>query len=114
MVWLLAALWFLSILTCWLFHLLLVREMRRDHSEQRATWELKEERLLNRCMTKDWQSYVQLQSLQESSTSFPAIEGEGIGLSEESEARAWAEAHGLSDVGEVVYEQDFRDLGLVE
>ncbi len=112
MVWLLAALWFLTVLTCWLFHFLLIREMREDYNQQRVTWELKEERLLNRCMTKDWQSYVQLQSQQGFSTSSPAIDGEGVGLSEESEAKAWAEVHGLSDVGEVVYEQDFRDLGL--
>lgn len=112
MAWLLAGLWFLTVLTCWLFHFLMTREMRQDHQEQRTTWELKEERLLNRCMTRDWQSYVQVQSLQASSTSTPQIEGEGTGLSEESEALAWAKANGLDGVGDVIYEQDFRDLGL--
>lgn len=113
MVWLLLAINFLTLLVCWLFHHLMVSDLRKDHERQRATWEHKEERLLNRCMTKDWQSYVQMNGAMQvaSSTSEP---GEGIGMSDESEARRWAEAHGIPEFGEVLAEQDLHDLGLHE
>lgn len=122
MEWLLLALLFLTVLTCWLFHHLMVRELTAQHRAtmdslieshrvREGTWELKEERLLNRCMTKDWQSYTQVTSAMVSSTSEP---GEGIGLSDESEARAWANAHGELEIGDVLFEQDLRELGITE
>ncbi len=61
-------------------------------------------------MTKEWTSYAQMSQV----PGFSPSEGEGTGLSEESEALLWAKAHGGEGVGEVIYEQDLRDLGLVE
>lgn len=111
MPWLLGAGWLLTVLVCWVFHLLLVREMMAQHRHREATWELKEERLLNRCMTKDWQSYVQMNgAMQASSTS--DIPGEGIGMSDESEAIAWARAQAGQAVGDPLVEQEMRDLGI--
>ena len=41
--------------------------------------------------------------------------GEGIGLSDETEAERWARAMGGMDgIGEVIFEQDLKDLGLTE
>lgn len=63
-------------------------------------------------MTKDWQSYVQMNGTLASSISEP---GEGIGLSEESEAVAWAKAHGMPELGDVILDQeDMKDLGLLQ
>ncbi len=122
MPWLLGAGWLLTILVAWLFHHLMVRELLTSHRQQilalqethrdrEATWHLKEERLLNRCMTKSWQDYVQLQPQVASSTS----DHEGIGMSDETEAALWARAMGGGDgFGEVFLEQDLSELGLAE
>lgn len=41
--------------------------------------------------------------------------GEGIGLSEESEAVAWAKAHGMPELGDIILDQeDMKDLGLLQ
>lgn len=70
--------------------------------------------LLNRLMTRQWESY---QSLSLSGHSDSPFSGEGIGLSDENEARRWAESLGGQDgIGEVIAEietdQDLRELGL--
>jgi hypothetical protein len=113
MLWLLAAGWLLTVLVCWTFHLLLVRELTAQHRHREATWELKEERLLNRCMTKDWQSYVQMGATMGASSPFE-IPGEGIGQSDESEGLAWAKAHGSPELGDILLEQDLGELGILQ
>lgn len=122
MPWLLAGGWLLTILVAWLFHMQMTRDLVASHRQttedlrsewrtREADWLLKEERLLNRCMTKSWQDYVQMQP-QGSSSSEP---GEGIGLSDETEAERWARAMGgMKGIGETVFEQDLSDLGLNE
>lgn len=111
MVWLLSSLWFLSVLVMSLFHLLHLREVNQMHRQEKKDWLVLEERLLNRCMTKEWTSYAQMSSGMSVSSNY---EGEGIGLSDESEAAAWAAAHGgLEGLGETYVEVDARDLGLI-
>lgn len=120
MPWLLAAGLLLTILVAWVFHMLMTRDLIQAHRQElqelrdewrtrEADWILKEERLLNRCMTKSWQDYVQMQPVA-SSSSEP---GEGVGLSDETEAERWARAMGgMEGIGETIFEQDITDLGL--
>lgn len=90
----------------------LLENQRKDHLEQRTTWNLERERLMNRVMTKDWESYAQLsQSLVVSSSSDLPPQG----LSDETEAARWAEANGiLPGTGEVFVDlETAQDLGFV-
>lgn len=61
-------------------------------------------------MTKSWQDYVQMQP----QAAFSTSEGEGVGLSDETEAERWARAMGGDGIGETFFEQDLSDLGLTE
>lgn len=60
-------------------------------------------------MTKSWQDYVQMQPQVGSSSDVP---GEGVGLSDETEAERWARAMSMEGLGETIFEQDLTDLGL--
>lgn len=91
--------------------------LRTDHTAQRQSWEVERERLLNRCMTKEWESYAQMSTaMQVASSSSDHLPPEG--LSDETEGRRWAEQHGASGLGEVFAElhgadeTDIRGLGL--
>lgn len=88
-------------------------QARADHLEQRRSWEVERERLLNRAMTKEWESYTQMSA---ALTVTSPSDQPPQGLSDETEAQRWAEAHGA--VGETfaelhgISDNDIRDLGL--
>lgn len=61
-------------------------------------------------MTQHWQDYVQMSAGMQSSIS--EIPGEGIGLSDESEALKWAAAQNGTGLGETI-EDEMKDLGIL-
>lgn len=85
--------------------------MTTEHREQRHSWEVERERLLNRCMTKEWESYAQMAGAMQASSSSDSPFPDG--LSDETEERRWAEMHGTDGIGEVFAEVDARELGLL-
>lgn len=93
--------------TVFLFFLLLKQESR--HREREITWERERERLLNRAMTKEWASYVQMQGMLQTNSnsgSDPAV-----GMSDEEELRRIGEIQGIGEVF-VDLGDDARELGL--
>lgn len=76
----------------------------------------REKDLLNRLMTKEWESYQNLSLSQ--SNQIPTMDGEGIGLSEENEMRRLADLLGQQyPTGETLVEMgidehDRHELGL--
>lgn len=91
--------------------LLLIWQNRQQQTE-RESWQKERESLLNRCMTKEWQSFQMMQiptrSLSPSETM--------AGMSDEEELRRISQALGESQgLGEVIvdYADEFAELGLV-
>lgn len=87
------------------------RDQMQQHREERRTWEVERERLLNRAMTKEWETYVQMQSAQ---VVLPSTSDEAPrGMSDDEElrriGRAEVEADGL---GETLVELDDHDREL--
>lgn len=86
---------------------LLLKWMHRDHREQRIAWERERERLLNRAMTKEWASYVQMTGLSNQPGPTP-LEPPYQGMSDEEELRRAGEAAAQSaGLGETFV--DFSD-----
>ncbi len=90
-----------------------LEQTRTDHREQMRSWEVERERLMNRVMTKEWESYTQMTAQMQvagsvSDTSPP------VGLSDEREAEMWAQMHGGTEgIGEVFATlEDAEGLGL--
>jgi hypothetical protein len=88
----------------------LIETMRSDHRAERINWERERERLLNRAMTREWTSYLQMLPTMENSGS---TSEESKGMSDEEEMRR----AGFSDpqgFGEVVVDMtdEMRMLGL--
>lgn len=96
---------------------LLQRELdllRKDYREERRCWEAERERLLNRAMTKDWESYAQMTGAPAASPS----ELPPVGMSDETESAQWAARAGALGLGETFVEiqgfdtDDAEGLGL--
>ena len=90
-------------------------ELRKDHQSQRNSWEAERERLLNRAMTKEWESYAQMSAaMVASSPSDLPPEG----MSDETESKQWEARMGALGLGETFVEvpgfdaDDVRGLGL--
>ena len=108
-----------SLAMVWM-HLSLVRGLREmveaergTHREERRQWEIERERLLNRCMTRTWESYVQMSAAMVAPGSSTSGFDESQGLSDEEEIRRAGEAQ-QQGLGEVLldYGNDFEELGL--
>ncbi len=87
------------------------------HQGERVAWERERERLLNRCMTKEWESYVQMTGQMGTTSGLSSDTSEVVGMSDESEAARWAAAMGQGEpLGEtlVEMERDMSELGLTE
>ena len=87
---------------------------RQDFREQRCSWEAERERLLNRALTKEWESYAQMTGAPAASPSdLPPV-----GMSDETESAQWAARAGALGLGETFVEMpgfddnDVRGLGL--
>lgn len=89
-----------------------IQSLMTDHRAQRANWEIQQERLMNRVMTKEWSSFLQVQGAMSSpSTS----DGQPpVGMSDEEEMRRAGEAIAGQQMGEVFveFDNDFGELGL--
>lgn len=85
-----------------------------SHKEERVNWERERERLLNRAMTKEWESYAQMAAAIVPTSHLVSDPTEGVGLSDEEELRrvgkAIAEAEGI---GETLVELDDFDRELL-
>src|SRR5687768_6661105 len=81
----------------------LMKSQEAIFSSQRVSWELERERLLNRAMTKEWESYTQMsQAMMVASTS-NSDPAEGKGMSDEEELRRYAQTyHETVGLGEVI------------
>lgn len=78
-----------------------------SHQKAQNQWEVERERLLNRCMTREWASYVQMQSAMMTSTSPSISPEEARGLSDEEELRrVGADLANAQELGEVYVEFD--------
>lgn len=89
----------------------LIDSLRTDHREERMAWERERERLLNRAMTREWTSYVQMQGAMQSSNS---TSDPYVGMSDEEELRR----AGLTDAegyGEVIVDitEEAKAFGIV-
>lgn len=85
-------------------------QSQKDHKEQRVNWEQERERLLNRAMTKEWESYTQMsQALLAQASPLTSEQYQGMNDAEELR-RAGAQ----DGVGEVLYDftEEFKELGL--
>ncbi len=79
----------------------------KEHRREKQKWEEERERLLNRSMTKEWASYLQMQTPTKlDSTS------DYLGMSDEDELRRY----GQQPVGEVLVDlgDEMKELGLIE
>ncbi len=91
-----------------LFWLLIWQARSRQASEQ--SWTQERSDLLNRCMTKEWQSYqMMVAQAPFSSTSEPPV-----GLSDEEELRRIGRAYSEAGLGDVLVEldADLAELGI--
>lgn len=98
----------LGILPSLLMFYLVIHQQRQFQNEKNQ-WDLKEERLLNRAMTKEWESYTQL-SHALMNQALPSTSEPYQGMNDEEELRRF----GQQPVGEVLvdYSDDLRELGL--
>lgn len=108
-----------SLALVWM-HLSLVRGLREmveaergTHQTEKRQWEIERERLLNRCMTRTWESYVQMSAAMVTPGSSTSGFDESQGLSDEEEIRRAGESQ-QQGLGEVLidYGNDFEELGL--
>lgn len=60
-----------------------------QHQEERINWERERERLLNRAMTKEWQSYQQMQAALVPNFGLTSDPAEARGMSDEEELRRY-------------------------
>lgn len=84
----------------------------RNHEKDRSNWSSERENLLNRCMTKEWQSY-QMMTLSNPTSPFPfePYAGEYIpGMSDAEElkrmGRDISQAEGIGDMNFDDYDQE--------
>jgi hypothetical protein len=81
------------------------------HREQRINWERERERLMNRVMVKEWQTYTQM-----TQAMAPSEESSSLGMSDDEEVRRYLDSLGAAQgIGEEVLvdmEPDMKDLGL--
>lgn len=62
-----------------------IRDLQTSHRQREITWEAERERLLNRMMTKEWQSYVQMNGAMQTASDSQSEPEKG--LSDEEELR---------------------------
>lgn len=92
------------------------QSQRHQYQMERENWERERERLLNRAMTKEWASYVQMtQALTPSiSSEEPPLPSKG--MSDEEELRRFMGAVEGEGLGEVVFDMtdDLKELGIIQ
>lgn len=93
-----------------LYHLMRRQEQSTLMREQK--WDREREKLLNRLMTKEWTSYVQMEQYQ--NPNLTSTSDESRGLSDEEELRRWAQSAADIPVGETLVDlqAEFRELGI--
>lgn len=97
--------------------LLMEREANRNRE---ISWEHERERLLNRAMSREWQTFVQVEGNRNQGPSFASPSDPYIGMSDEEEAArehaaavaALAGGYGLGEVINDDLHNDAVDLGL--
>ena len=89
----------------------LMKQERELHREQRINWERERERLMNRVMVKEWQTYTQMTQAMN-----PSEDSSALGMSDEEEVRRYLDSLGQTQgIGEetlVDMEPEMKELGL--
>lgn len=116
---LLASLFLVILIGLTAVFLKLLKVEREANLRREISWEHERERLLNRAMSREWQTYVQVEGSKNPSPSFGSPSEPYLGMSDEVEAereaaqavQALIASHGYGEVSDDDLHDDAVDLG---